>query len=238
MSHVDKKRAFTLIELMLAMAFVSALLIAVAMTVIQIANTYNRGLTLKEVNQAGNDLANELQRAIATTSASSIRYVENMPVGTSVIGGRLCTGQYSYIWNTGKAITIDSEWYTVRNVYSGASSTDKIRFVKVYDPPTEYCVTANKAVAPAGAIELLDKGEHELAIHKFSITSAASAHDSITGQSLYSIAFQLGTNNQSALNLGSTGLATCKLSPDLNADPAYCYVSEFEIVARAGNAAN
>ena len=109
MNHVDKQKGFTLIELMLAMGFVSALLIAVAMTVIQIANIYNRGITLKDVNQAGRSIASELQRSIAGSASFNIdsgvgsRYIQQSLNGKNA-GGRLCIGQYSYIWNYGSAI--------------------------------------------------------------------------------------------------------------------------------------
>jgi prepilin-type N-terminal cleavage/methylation domain-containing protein len=235
MNHVGSKRGFTLIELMLAMAFVSALMIAVAMTVIQIANTYNRGLTLKEVNQAGNDLANELQRSIASASKFDIsggqsRYVVNK-FGGEEVGGRLCTGQYTYIWNIGKAISDN----TNRNKYD--SGTDEIRFIKVVDSNADYCGPDMTAVARDKAIEILGQGEHELAIHNFSITTSATADDSVTGQRLYSINFTLGTNIQSAMDRDADGAIFCRLRPDLGADPAYCYVNRFEIVARAGNLA-
>ena len=72
MNRVDRQNGFTLIELMLAMAFVSALLIAVAMTVIQIASIYNRGITLKDVNQTGSSVASELQRNIAGSASFNI----------------------------------------------------------------------------------------------------------------------------------------------------------------------
>lgn len=94
MNH--NKRGFTLIELMLAMTFVSALLLAIAMTVIQISNVYTRGLTLKEVNQAGRTISTELKRGISQSAPFAVpgpKYV------VQPWGGRLCVGQYSYIWN-------------------------------------------------------------------------------------------------------------------------------------------
>jgi len=234
MNHADKRNGFTLIELMLAMAFVSALLIAVAMTVIQIANTYNRGLTLKEVNQAGRSLASELQRSIAQSAIFNI----NPGIGSQYIpsawGGRLCLGQYTYIWNYGKAISapLDSN----RNVYSPNPTGAEIRFVKVLDPNNSYCTTPAKKVDPTSAVELLNIGEHYLAVHNFSITTSATAADSKTGQQLYAIQFVLGTNDQNALTTDANGFADgCKLSNIAGADPAYCSVNQFDIVARAGN---
>ncbi|MEI7918552.1 MAG: hypothetical protein WCH58_04155 [Candidatus Saccharibacteria bacterium] len=241
MNHVAKKQGFTIIELMLAMAFVSALLVAIAMTVIQIGDIYNKGLTYKDVNQAGRSIASELQRTIAESASFSIDVADNHYVvqkgdGDKPLGGRLCLGQYSYIWNYGKYIG-DSR----SNAYLNAdSSTPPIRFVKVLDPNTSYCV-ANAGIYPkinkANAVEMLVIGQgsgenqHDLALHSF-IINPNPPQDSKTGQGLYSIEFLLGTNNQNAL---TTDFTSCKPPGEEGADPAYCSVNQFNIVARAGN---
>ena len=238
MNRVDRQHGFTLIELMLAMAFVSALLIAVAMTVIQIGNIYNRGITLKEVNQAGRSLASELQRSINQSAPFSI---ETGTIGSRYIkqsdwGGRLCLGQYSYIWNYGKAIYFNDA--SNLNVYSDISQ--QIHFVKVFDPNTSYCTEVSKKIDSSNAVELLDTSQNNLAIHSLTISTKATAGDSKTGQQLYSIEFLIGTNNQNvqsnqAALTYESGVAACKPPSESGADPSYCSVNQFDIVARAGN---
>jgi hypothetical protein len=250
------------------MGFVAALLIAIAMTVIQIGNIYNRGLTLKEVNQAGRSIAGELQRSIAASNpfkfnadqGAGSQYLKDK-VGINELkryipldwGGRLCVGQYSYIWNYGKAIQAGDT--SKLNVYSDSDNT--IRFIKVLDPTSTYCTETNKKIEPtAQPIELLDSSQHDLAIHYFKITTTAddlttplinedTAFDSNTGQRLYSIEFLIGTNDWGTLPDGSGSDSTltgsldttaCKPPSELGADPSYCSVSQFDIVARAGNA--
>ncbi len=104
-------QGFTLIELMLAMTFVSVLLVAIAMTVIQMANIYNRGMTVKELNQASREVTDDLRR----TTASSEVFAANVDgsdtadffiirTGSTAIGGRLCMGSESYIWNYTSAV--------------------------------------------------------------------------------------------------------------------------------------
>lgn len=247
MNRVDKRQGFTLIELMLAMGFVSALLIAVAMTVIQIASIYNRGITLKDVNQAGRSIASELQRSISESASFNI----NSGVGSRYIvqgwGGRLCLGQYSYIWNYGVAIDPNSLDIN-RNVYSPTVPlSPEIRFVKVLDPNASYCTKAltgkeYKDVIFSDAVELLNVGEHNLAMQSFVISTSSTAGDTKTGQRLYSMKFLIGTNNRGILSDHSdstlTGLAdatTCKPPSEFGADPAYCSINQFDIVARAGN---
>jgi len=232
MNHDNK--GFTLIELMLAMTFISVLLMAIAMTVIQISNIYNRGLTLKEVNQAGRSLATELQRSIAISPSFSI---DTAAVGTKYInsdfGGRLCVGQYSYIWNYGKTLSDSTANGLNSNIYNPNLSTNKIRFIKVPDSTASYCSTKDSVINPAGAVELLNVGDRDLAVHSFTISTEISASDSKTRQSLYYLSFVIGTNDQAALEPSAT---TCRPPSDIASDLNYCSVNQFDIVARAGNA--
>ena len=235
MNHVDKKAGFTLIELLFAMAFVSALLIAIVMTVIQISNIYNRGITLKEVDQAGRSLASELKRSIAQTFSFEVD--PNM-IGTRYIqqdwGGRLCAGQYSYVWNYGKDVAKKN---TNRNRYDSVvfPNAPEIQFIKIPDGTGSYCDTdANgglvKIPVAVQGTELLDIGDRNLAIHKFYISAVSS--DNKTGQTLYGISFLLGTNNQLAQDITNDN---CLPPSDLNSDLNYCSINDFNILVRSGN---
>jgi len=231
MSHSIKKLGFTIIELMLAMSFVSLLLVAVAMTVIQISNIYNRGIILKDVNQAGRALVSELQQSIAQTSAfdvgagNTINYRDQ-----SGIGGRLCTGQYSYIWNYANAANNDS-----RNKYDGLSKPN-IYFIKIFDPTLIYCTLTSLGglsnVDPdKGAIEIFSDSQHNLALHSFKITSGVN--DAKTNQRLYNIEFVLGTSDTGAIDSGSN---TCKPPSEEKSDFTYCSINQFNLTVRSGNA--
>lgn len=233
MSHANTK-GFTLIELMLAMSFLSVLLLAIAMTVIQIGNIYNRGLTLKEVNQAGRSLSAELKKEISQAEAFPINYPT---AGTKFIdrswGGRLCLGQFSYIWNYGATLKNPSANISNSNVYTNAS-TQKIRFIKVPDPTAAYCtMPGSSAINPSGATELLAVGDRDLAVHAFDITYFANGSDTLTGQRLYMLSFVIGTNEQAALTTTATG---CRPPNDLQSNLIYCAVNEFNITARTANA--
>jgi type II secretory pathway pseudopilin PulG len=237
MSRFNNRSGFTLIELMLAMGFVSALLLAIAMTVIQIGDIYNRSITYTNVNQAGSALASELQRDINQSSPFDVSDTKNVFVQQgspgNYSGGRLCIGQYSYIWNYGYALQHDSSFI---NKYV-SPDTDQINFVKVPDSDGSYCTdatTTEQAIDPTGAIELLNTGGLNLAIQSFSITS--DAYDSTTGQRIYNISFYLATNNQNELNSSPNSSATACLTPDsLDSNQGFCAISQFNILARAGN---
>lgn len=237
MNHVANKKGFTLIELMLAMSFISVLLIAIAMTVIQISNIYNRGITLKDVNQSGRSISAEMVRSVGENPAFSI---ESGP-GTHFIkqswGGRLCVGEYSYIWNYGEAILKDdrAQLNTYNYDIDPSKSEDIIRFVKVLDPRSVYCQTPSEKINPDDSIELLNVGEHNLAIHSFVIDTESTAIDTKTKQQLYSISFTLGTNDQNALTFDSGSNASCKPPSEPGSDLNYCAINRFELTARAGN---
>jgi prepilin-type N-terminal cleavage/methylation domain-containing protein len=240
MIHVGNKKGFTLIELMLAMSFISVLLIAIAMTVIQISNIYNHGLTVKDMNQSSRAISTELQRGISqsapfsTTAGVGNHYIQ------SAWGGRLCVGQFSYIWNYGvnlnNAVATNNYTNANLNVYSSSPST-LIRFVKIPDTNAAYCTSDVSGKYPdvdsTKATDVLSVGDHSLAVHAFNVASAPGAIDTKSNERLYTITFTLGTNNQAALVTGSTA---CKAASVAGADPAYCAVQQFTLVVRAGNA--
>ncbi len=225
-----RQNGFTLVELTLAMAFIAALLLVIAMTIMQIGNIYNRGITYKDVNQTGSALANELQRSINTSVPFGLIPTDNNYVDQGeLVGGRLCTGQYSYIWNYGRASIPLANQYG-----SSPAGSDPIRFVKVSDKIRDYCKLPNKNIIYADAVELVGKGQNNLAIHSFTIDSPQSTYDLKTGQRLYSISFSIGTNESTSLD-GLFDGTTCKPDSVADSNPSYCAVNRFDIVARAGN---
>jgi len=234
MNHVDK-RGFTLIELMLAMTFISVLLLGIAMTVIQIGTVYNRGMALKEVNQSARDIGADVQRNLST--AQGITLDKDFRPTSS--GGRLCLGTVSYIWNTGKALENNDPttvWYQ-----NDPSHTRKVRFVKVPDTSKIYCAvnstdaltyTTIRTVDVAEAQELLREGDHALNIHKFILTSDDAAVDLVTAQRLYMLDYTIGSGQISTMN---TTQSACKTPGQAGADLSYCNVQPFSLVIRAGS---
>jgi len=247
MSQKDKNRGFTIVEMMLAMGFVAALLVAIALTVIQIANIYNKGITIKSVNQAGTDLTADIQRTISSSMPFAIdpdgvddvsdpnddntNYLVKTNPSGNIVGGVLCTGQYTYIWNTGWGIQ-KSASDTIK--YSGTDSTKTIYFIKAYDPVSKYCRIKNIPIDKSGTTELLNSdnnnSQYLLAIHQF--TAGSPILDSTTGQRLYNIQFTIGTSNADEL----TGAPNYECSVSgVNSNFNYCFVTRFDIIARAGN---
>ncbi len=235
MSH-DKKAGFTLIELMLAMTFISFLLVAIAMTTIQIGNIYNKGITLREVNQAGRAVSSELQRSIASSVPFDATPKSDNSPGTETSkyvvrdgGGRLCLGRYTYAWNYGKALAGGAGAPAVYNKYD---DNTPVRFAKVEDAGGALCADVNTQVVKSKATELLSTGDRDLVLHSFSI--AETSNDPSTSQALYAISMVIGTNDRQQL---TTDDASCKPPSTGVGDENYCSVNQWDIVARAGNKA-
>lgn len=228
----QRRSGFTIIELLLAMSFIAVLLIAIGVTTIEISRIYTKGITLKEVNQAGRAVTEDLQRSInaivpinVSASGPDQRYKK---LGDD--GGRLCLGDYSYVWNYGKNLR-DNPGNPPVNTYSDGSP---VYFAKVNDHGAVLCDNShlNDKIQHNDAIELLTVGDHNLALHDFSI--AKTTEDSLTGQAIYAIRLVIGTNDEVQLRSGD---ASCKAPAEASEQgyDDYCAVNIFELVARAGN---
>lgn len=252
-----RQRGFTLIELMLSMTFVAVLLLTIALSVIQMGTIYNRGMAIKEVNQAARDIADDLRRsvqatgvfAITATDADTTDYVRltQSVNGTTVpVSGRLCLGNYSYIWNTATAIETS---FTDRARYlsSAGIAGDAVNFVKIADTGKKYCAKdvsgtlLNKNIVYAdidNATELLTSGDHTIHVLAFNVTTTDAGYDATSGQRLYQVLYALGTGDTSAMAFSSGVPTRCLPPDDPNANLAYCNVQQFGIVLRAGNTVN
>ena len=232
----DKTKGFTLIELMLAMTFISILLVAIAMTTMQIGNIYNKGITLREVNQAGRSVSVELQRSITSSAPFDATPKKDDSPATAASkyvvrdgGGRLCLGDYTYAWNYGKSIAGETNAPAVFNKYDDGST---VRFTKVADPSGALCATPETNIPKANSTELLSSGDRDLVVHSF--TLAKTSDDPNANQALYAISMIIGTNDSDQL---TTDDASCKPPSENVGDENYCSVNQFDIVARAGNKA-
>ncbi len=236
MSQDNKQEGFTLIELMLAMTFIAMLLVAIALTTIQISNIYNRGITLREVNQAGRSISDEMQRTIASSIPFDVTpKVGNPPAPASsryvewAGGGRLCLGNYTYAWNYGKALVGGPTAPAILNKYTSDPNA-QIRLVKVEDPSGALCTVTTSSIDRTKSTDLLTSGDRDLVLHNFKITRTSD--EAATGQSIYAISMVIGTNDRQQLTTDDT---SCKAPGDGVGDETYCSVNQFDVIARAGN---
>lgn len=91
-SHQSRSHGFTIIELTLAMVFVSFILIFMALTLVQMLRIYDKSVSMKQVNQAGRTIAEDIGDAMRSESPAK--------VSIDHIGrGYLCVGPTVYVWN-------------------------------------------------------------------------------------------------------------------------------------------
>ncbi len=239
MNHVNKitRSGFTLVELMLALAFIGVLLLAIATTIIQIGANFNRGLTIKEVNQSGRSISEDIRYTVSSGLASS--GVVND--GSADPGqGRLCLGTFSYVWNYGRILSPESSSPTVK-VPTPASdgSVDMVpaRFVRVSDGSRKYCEKSGsghfviqEVLSSDRPVELLSVGDRKLAIYKFETTSPPNLVDPVSSKRIHSLKFSIGAGDLSAIH---PSLERCYIPGDegagANVDLTYCTVQTFNI---------
>ncbi len=212
------------------MTFLSILLVMITMMVIRVGDIYNRGLTIKDVNQAGRVIIRDLQQTISQSRSFDVTGGKNF-VQTEY-GGRLCTGQYSYIWNYAKTIT-ESPKISDDNKANFDKNNNMMRLIRIPDSTSNYCLNSTndlgKKIAVSSVQDLLGTDDLTLALYDFSITQ--SAFDAKTGQGLYYISFTVGTDSAAAANKDAI---SC--TPDVaQLDISYCSVNQFNMVVRAGN---
>ena len=165
--------------------------------------------------------------------------------------GVLCTGDYSYIWNTARALDPD---FTTKNFIT--VNGEKVKMVRVYDREQTQCnkdkngsvanlakrnylpVTIN--VPEDNVVELINNDEMDLALYEFNITPATQS--AITRQSFISANFILATR-QGGININANG-DFCRGEDNEFKDEYegtmfnYCAVNKFLFSARTGGNAD
>ncbi|OYX44173.1 hypothetical protein B7Y94_00325 [Candidatus Saccharibacteria bacterium 32-49-12] len=230
------QRGFTIIEMMLSMIFISFLLLAIAMIIVHVGNIYNKGMTLKEVNQASRLIESDISRSMRESGSFSMTS-NYRPV--SGVGGRLCLDKYSYLWNYEAAIQSGNSG-VITYASGGSLSGRPIHLVKVPDSSGAYCARSGSSFVlgdvrvadQAEAVELLKGGDKMLSIHRLSLQTNAAGTNSLTGQQLYRLSYTIGTGDIAALNSTRTA---CRVPSDAAANFNFCSVQQFDLVIRTGN---
>ena len=171
MSHKNlaAKRAFTIVEITIAMTFVATLLITIALVITQITAIYQKGLALRAVNSTGRELVDEFTRGITSAPAKGVSYLCNSYYSSNEtaraacesgeadlftyhqdtatinnqevpVHGVFCTGRYSYIWNTGYALKGSTDSKRrAELIVNDVNYGDEFRLMRVNDDGRELC---------------------------------------------------------------------------------------------------
>lgn len=125
---MTKKKAFTIIELMLAMSFLGTMLVGIASLTMRITNIYQKGLALRSINANGREIISDLTRTLNASrvnitinpevpdngevtqelinAARADYFISTKDTEDRQLGGVFCTGDYSYVWNTADNLRI------------------------------------------------------------------------------------------------------------------------------------
>ena len=154
----DKQNGFTLIEVSTALIFVGFIIFILAATTVNIVRSYNKGIWLAQINQAGQQMNSDI--------GDKARYS-----GVAVVKAdkrRMCINGVSYLWNTQKEIDNNNPG---SNVYLDGTP---IRLARIEDKNSEYCTDPNKQPPAPGQNDsvhaLLGRG---VAIQEFKVSQAA-----------------------------------------------------------------
>ena len=144
----DKQSGFTLIEVSTALIFVGFIIFILAATTVNIVRSYNKGIWLAQINQAGQQMNSDIGDKARYSPAADVKAKER----------RMCINGVSYLWNTQKEIDNNGAGY---NVYFGSGGTP-IRLARIDDPSGDYCRDLKKQPklpsADSGVHILLGRG--------------------------------------------------------------------------------
>ena len=124
----DKQSGFTLIEVSTALIFVGFIIFILAATTVNIVRSYNKGIWLAQINQAGQQMNSDIGDKARYSPAATVKAKER----------RMCINGVSYLWNTQQDIDDHNE---KDNVYLDGTP---IRLARIDDPKGEYCTDLTK----------------------------------------------------------------------------------------------
>ncbi|HEY0965212.1 MAG TPA: hypothetical protein VGE13_01910 [Candidatus Saccharimonadales bacterium] len=228
--RLQQAKGFTLVELMLAMSFLVILLLMITLLILQVTMIYNKGLTLREVNESGQLISSEIQRRLSTAPTETVGSVSNV-VQDSRTTDRLCVDGIVYAWTLADK----------RN----ADNTKNVGFAKFNGSKKDYCdqspaggggMSPPTGVWPASnkITNLIDTQDQSLVIRKFSFhsiggTDTENGIDGDKTQALYRVTFVIGTNTSDLIDSNDTCL------PPASAKQEFCAVNEFAFIVRSGD---
>ena len=122
----DKQSGFTLIEVSTALIFVGFIIFILAATTVNIVRSYNKGIWLAQINQAGQQMNSDIGDKARYSPAATVKAKER----------RMCINGVSYLWNTQKDIDDDPG----NNRYLDGTPGTPIRLARIDDPGGEYCI--------------------------------------------------------------------------------------------------
>lgn len=212
----NKQKGFTLTELMLAMAFISFMLVFLMTAVIHLMRTYNKGVAMRQINQSGRQFAEDFARTAKYASLGDIK--------TDLARNRICLNGITYAWNLNDP-TATTPVPALANGYTSPNTAEKFSMVRVADSGGVLCSTVGvNVINKSNAKEMLPVG---LNVKKVSYSS------STVDPRLISLSFIFSTGGYNAPDVSATtptGFA-CKSG----GDGAFCAFADFDVTVYVRN---
>lgn len=251
MRRIKARQGFTLVELSLSLVFIGILSLTVALIINNAVSSYRRGVTLNQVNTVGMELVDDIRGALQASPPNRDELCKNEECGEMVVKrtgeveidgkkeivpiyGAVCTGKYSYVWNSGYVVGSDKK--------VSVEEDNMFRLAKWDDPITEsnketICSInnglTNNFVLPDKAknkeILLAEDEDNPLALYDFVVQEPAVGPKGDTAY--YTASFILGTV-QGGININATG-DFCKAPKDGGGAFDYCAINKFNFAAQA-----
>ncbi len=230
MGKVSSKNGFTLVELILAIGFVSILLLAVSVLTIRVSDMYEKGATVRSINQVGREVMDVLRRDFAQAN-ESVDFATT-PISSEHDIYSVCLGDVSYIANSSAALQAYEDTTTL-GLAERIDAGEPIRLVRVVDKTRAYCGTDRAdelKKVNASADELLTNDSMKLAIHAMNVSPVVKG----TSQSLYRVTLVVGTNTKGTVDDDNRCRVSNNSPENAEADYNYCSVAELTTIMRTG----
>lgn len=200
------QHGFTITELSLAMTMLSILLIIILLSILQITSTYNKGLTLKRVNQSGSNIGYELQKSLRSSSSNNLASIQATEISGEHPATRLCTGKVSFIWSV-----IGNGSDAIEEQFSDGS---RISFIKIEDSGGDLCKKADSDPnypKPDKSKSKVLLGDDLVIRMPSSVTMSTPITSNEAGSaSLVTVELTISTPNDSGVIPDPSGRASCQ----------------------------
>lgn len=230
-----KQNGYTIVELTIAIAFLSVLMIAILVLTLSAGKLYVKGDTNKTINQSSRDFSDIVRRDFLSASADTISPVITVSGGTGLESGRICLGTVTYLWNNAALLNSTTGAANAARVKIYGSATPA-KFVRIVNPQASYCDKGTNGLYPMtiasteAAREQFSGTSRDYALYSMTIRKIAESGE----KAMYQIKYTLGTNEAGTTQNSSEGYVQCKPDTSETANFDYCSVSDFDLLVRVG----
>lgn len=230
----SKQEGFTLTELSLAVTFIGTLVVMATLTIVQCIGIYNKGVALKQMNQIGRSIVDDLGRL--STGGLNLRVDDNGNAGYLCVDQLGTSPTRAYVWNSqqlGSGTEGGTRTTSAGGKYTLSGSPLKFARTNSSINGTGYCTlppVANTAVPVADFTQLAGSQVRMLSVD-------IAAEGTGTSTSLRKITFWLGTYSGTASQDPVWNSTAKTWSCSGGSLGSFCAVSKYQAIVYTPNVA-